>query len=370
MCSALQVSTSGFYAWQRHVPSEHEKKDIRLKVLIRESFDKSRKTYGSPRVLVDLADEKVGRNRIIRLMQLEGIVARVRRRYRSTTMSDHDQPIAANVLNREFDEATAPNQRWVGDTTEMLTTSGIGFVRSRFWPGRHFVDLLDLNTQAARWRDDIANNRVHEETGKVPALVFRHEEKRHLKPISDAAFDVDDVETSTVTKTFRVTFDRNRYSVPWRLTSQTVLVRADDDTVAIFLGRKQVAVHPRSWKAGEDIEHPSHREGLLQQKPRAWYYDPLGLPLHRYRLAISLVESRVPDLKLCRRISRVPCFSVDACCAPYPAGIFNDRFGPLRRGCCLRRDMSGWLPCCESVEAASFTSCCGPRPCLPVFPGS
>jgi putative transposase len=124
MCSALQVSTSGFYAWQRHVPSKHEKKDIRLKVLIRESFDKSRKTYGSPRVLVDLAGEKVGRNRIIRLMQLEGIVARVRRRYRSTTMSDHDQPIAANVLNREFDEATAPNQRWVGDTTEMLTTSG------------------------------------------------------------------------------------------------------------------------------------------------------------------------------------------------------------------------------------------------------
>jgi transposase len=145
----------------------------------------------------------------------------------------------------------------------------IGFVRSRFWPGRRFVDLLDLNTQAVRWRDDIANNRVHEETGKVPALVFRHEEKRHLKPISDAAFDVDDVETSTVTKTFRVTFDRNRYSVPWRLTSQTVLVRADDDTVAIFLGRKQVAVHRRSWSAGDDIEHPSHREGLLQQKPRA-----------------------------------------------------------------------------------------------------
>jgi transposase len=145
----------------------------------------------------------------------------------------------------------------------------IGFVRSRFWPGRRFADLLDLNTQAARWRDDIANNRVHQETGKVPALVFRHEERRHLKPISDAAFDVVDVETSTVTKTFRVTFDRNRYSVPWRLTSQTVLVRADDDTVAIFLGRKQVAVHRRSWKAGEDIEHPSHREGLLQQKPRA-----------------------------------------------------------------------------------------------------
>ena len=45
------------------------------------------------------------------------------RRYRSTTMSEHDQPIAPNILNREF-EADAPNQRWVGDTTELLTPSG------------------------------------------------------------------------------------------------------------------------------------------------------------------------------------------------------------------------------------------------------
>jgi hypothetical protein len=120
-----------------------------------------------------------------------------------------------------------------------------------------------------QWRDDIANNRRHEETGKVPSLAFRHDEQRHLKPIPTTPFDVDDVETSTVTKTFRVTFDRNRYSVPWRLTSQTVLVRADDDAVAVFLGRKQVAAHRRSWKAGEDIEHPSHREGLLKIKPRA-----------------------------------------------------------------------------------------------------
>jgi hypothetical protein len=89
------------------------------------------------------------------------------------------------------------------------------------------------------------------------------------KPIPDTPFDVDDVDTSTVTKTFRVTFDRNRYSVPWRLASQTVLVRANDDAVAVFLGKKQVAAHHRSWKVGEDIEHPSHREGLLKTKPRA-----------------------------------------------------------------------------------------------------
>jgi hypothetical protein len=46
-------------------------------------------------------------------------------------------------------------------------------------------------------------------------------------------------------------------------------VRADDDMVRIFLGTKQIAIHPRSWGIGEDIEHPSHKQGLLEQKPRA-----------------------------------------------------------------------------------------------------
>jgi transposase len=150
-----------------------------------------------------------------------------------------------------------------------LVERPIGFVRSRFWPGRRFTDLMDLNTQAVQWRDDIANNRRHDVTGKIPALVFRHEEQKHLKPIPNTPFDVDDVETNTVTKTFRVTFDRNRYSVPWRLSEQPVLVRATDDVVGVYLGSKQIAAHRRSWGAGGDIEHPSHRQGLLALKPRA-----------------------------------------------------------------------------------------------------
>jgi hypothetical protein len=145
----------------------------------------------------------------------------------------------------------------------------IGFVRRRFWPGRRFRDLLDLNVQAARWRDDFANGRVHEVTGKVPQLVFEHEERRLLKPIPVTPFDTDDVDGMGVTKMFRVPFDRNRYSVPWRLASQQVLVRADDDFVSVFLETKQVAQHRRSWDVGQDIEHPSHKKGLLEHKPRA-----------------------------------------------------------------------------------------------------
>ncbi|MBN1608781.1 MAG: IS21 family transposase [Polyangiaceae bacterium] len=145
----------------------------------------------------------------------------------------------------------------------------IGFVRERFWPGRRFTDLLDLNRQAATWRDDIANNREHEVTNKVPALVFSHEERAVLKPLMDVYFETDDIDSYTVTKRFRVHFDRNDYSVPPRLVGQTVVIRANDELVAVYLGPKQVALHRRSFGIGEDIEHTAHRKEALELKPRA-----------------------------------------------------------------------------------------------------
>ena len=145
----------------------------------------------------------------------------------------------------------------------------IGFVRERFWPGRRFQSLLDLNTQATAWRDDFANNREHEETGKVPALVFKNEEQRLLNPPKSQPFETDEIETGGVTKSFRVRFDRNTYSVPPRLVGQTVVVRANDIAVSVFLGPKQVALHRRCWNVGEDIEHISHREAALETKPGA-----------------------------------------------------------------------------------------------------
>jgi transposase len=146
----------------------------------------------------------------------------------------------------------------------------IGFIRTRFWPGRRFTDLLDLNAQAAKWRDDSANNRIHDDTGKVPALVFKHEERKKLEPLIDRPFDTDDHESTGVSKTFRVTFDRNEYSVPWRLAEQpSVLVRANDQEVSVHLGPKRVAIHNRCWDVGQVICDPSHEQGLYEQKPRA-----------------------------------------------------------------------------------------------------
>ena len=95
------------------------REDRRLKVLVQALFAESKQRYGSPRIHADLIeqDEQVSRKRVIRLMQEDGLKARTRKRFTLTTMSDHDQPVAANLLDRQF-EAAAPNQRWVGDTTE------------------------------------------------------------------------------------------------------------------------------------------------------------------------------------------------------------------------------------------------------------
>jgi transposase InsO family protein len=153
LCRALRVSRSGFYAWRRRPPSERAREDERLRVLVRESHERSRRRYGSPRVHRELARHgvRVGRNRVIRLMRLDELVARKRRRYKCTTMSDHDQPVAPNLLQREF-AAAAPNQRWVGDTTELY----IGESRAKLY----LAAILDLYARfVVGWAVSAVNDR-------------------------------------------------------------------------------------------------------------------------------------------------------------------------------------------------------------------
>jgi transposase InsO family protein len=121
LCRALDVAPSGYHAWVRRPESARAQRDRQLKVLMRTSFEASKQRYGSPRIYKDLVElnEPVSRKRVIRLMQEDGLKARVRKRFKCTTMSDHDQPVAANLLDRQF-TAEAPNQRWVGDTTEFV----------------------------------------------------------------------------------------------------------------------------------------------------------------------------------------------------------------------------------------------------------
>jgi transposase InsO family protein len=126
LCRMLEVSRAGFYASVGRPQPPRVVEDEKLAVLVREAHERSRRTYGSPRVQAELADVHgvfVSRKRIIRLMQQQGLKARVRKRFKCTANGDHDQPVAANLLDRNL-EADRPNQKWVGDTTELVSGNG------------------------------------------------------------------------------------------------------------------------------------------------------------------------------------------------------------------------------------------------------
>ena len=128
MCSVLQASKAGYYAWRKREASEHDKRDEAIAKKIVEIHRKSRKTYGSPRIHRALRKVGVscGRKRVARLMREIGVKGKQRKRFRRTTDSKHEHPIAENVLNRRFlpHEISAPNVVWTGDITYIWTMEG------------------------------------------------------------------------------------------------------------------------------------------------------------------------------------------------------------------------------------------------------
>jgi putative transposase len=125
MCRTLRVSPSGFYAWRSRPESQRRREDRRLGVLVGASHAASKGRYGSPRVHRDLAAHgtRVSRKRVVRIMKDHGLVGRIRRRFVRTTDSRPGEPVASNVLSRDFG-ADAPNRRWAGDVTYLRTPQG------------------------------------------------------------------------------------------------------------------------------------------------------------------------------------------------------------------------------------------------------
>jgi transposase InsO family protein len=125
MCRVLEVSRSGYYAWRKRLPSKRQLENVQLAQEIDEIFTESRQTYGSPRIREELGARgyAVGRNRVIRIMQELGLYALQRRRYRSTTDSDHSYPVAQNLLDRRF-TVSRPNEVWAADITYLWTDQG------------------------------------------------------------------------------------------------------------------------------------------------------------------------------------------------------------------------------------------------------
>ena len=125
LCFVLGASCSGFYAWKRRPLSPRAVEDAKLVVDIRAAHTLGRGAYGSPRVHRELRRQgkRVGKKRVERLMQREGIHAKRRKKFCVTTDSRHEDPIADNVVDRNFDVAR-PNEVWVTDVTYVPTREG------------------------------------------------------------------------------------------------------------------------------------------------------------------------------------------------------------------------------------------------------
>lgn len=126
MCRVLQVSRSGYYAWVDRPPSERQKRRDELVAQIRAAHADSAGTYGSPRVQMELAEQKVDVcvNTVAKLMKAAGIRSVMHRKFVvRTTDSRHDLPVADNVLDRQF-QASRPDQKWACDITYVPTAEG------------------------------------------------------------------------------------------------------------------------------------------------------------------------------------------------------------------------------------------------------
>ena len=121
----MSVSRSGYYEWLSSPPSARAQKDQALKAKIKKSHEASRKNYGTRRIKDDLADlgEQVSRQRIGRLMREEGLACKTKRKFKATTDSRHNKPVAENLLSREFSRSQ-PDQAYVGDITYIPTREG------------------------------------------------------------------------------------------------------------------------------------------------------------------------------------------------------------------------------------------------------
>ena len=122
----LSVSRSGYYAWLRRSESRRFRQNRRLLIDIKVVFRASRRTYGSPRVYEALRAQGIlcSVNRVARLMRVEGIQAKRRRRFRPrTTDSTHVHPVAANLLDRQF-QVDCADRVWMADITYVATEQG------------------------------------------------------------------------------------------------------------------------------------------------------------------------------------------------------------------------------------------------------
>ena len=165
LCRVLDVSRSGFYDYLTHPVTDREVRDVALAAKARAVFVEHKGRYGSPRVWRELCErgDVVSEKKVAQVMREQGLMARRKRRFRATTDSRHHDPIAPDLLERDF-SASAPNEAWVTDVTALWTHAGWLFVAA----------LLDLlSRRVVGWAASANNDRALALDALRAALVAR-----------------------------------------------------------------------------------------------------------------------------------------------------------------------------------------------------
>ena len=145
-----------------------------------------------------------------------------------------------------------------------LVEAGVRYVKHNALAGRaeELTRFEDYQALAPRWRDQVANVRIHEATRERPIDRFAIE-RPLLRALPAVGFDTDEVVSAIVTPHARVEFDGNRYSTPPEYARRPVLIRASREALKVWHEGRLVAEHARSYQRGQLIVATDHRAAAL-----------------------------------------------------------------------------------------------------------
>lgn len=158
--------------------------------------------------------------------------------------------------------------------TKGKVESGVKYIKGNFLPGRTFIDIEDLSDQLAEWNATIADQRVHGTTHELPAVRFELERPALLPTSGQPTFALAARRSRIVATDFLVSFEANRYSVPFQFIGQTVEVQRDGQSLSFFHRDKLIASHPLAAGRHQLQILPEHGPGAIARNARKRHGSP------------------------------------------------------------------------------------------------
>jgi transposase InsO family protein len=233
MCEVLKVSRNGYYSWINRPINERTTENIKLIPLVRQIHAESGGTYGTRRIAKALQNLGItcGRSRARTLMRMAGVAARVKKKFRVTTDSKHNLPVAPNLLDRQF-EVTQPNKVWASDITYIWTAQG--------W--LYLAVVLDLfSRQIVGWA---MSNRINRKLvmDALRMAIWRRQPAPGLMFHSDRGSQYCSYDFQRLLKTHKMTCSMSRKGDCW---DNAVVER-------FFASLKTERVFPKNYRTREE----------------------------------------------------------------------------------------------------------------------